>query len=69
MDLPFGHGRNSGQAAISYPRNQLDLLSQPGRRKTAGLLVCAGVAELEDARQLGIRLRGNVFTAGCHSNS
>jgi hypothetical protein len=48
MNLPFGPSRNSGtgngEAGKSYPRNHLDLLSQPSRRKTAGLLVCAGVA-------------------------
>ena len=34
---------------VAGPRNHLDLLSEPGRPKTAGLLIRAHVAELEDA--------------------
>jgi len=39
---------------VRYPRNHLDLLCQPGRRQTAGLLTCAGFAEFEDAGQLAL---------------
>jgi hypothetical protein len=41
---------------VSLPRNHLDLLCQPGGRKTAGLLICARVAQLEDTGELALDL-------------